>query len=55
MLKMFSWDPRVQLASLQPRKTIGLGVGALGSQPLRSFTLCRIHALSRSVNVGDAL
>ena len=47
MLKMFSRDPRVQLASLQPQKTIGLGVGALGSQPLRSiamFTLCRIHA-----------
>ena len=47
MLKMFSRDPRVQLASLQPRKTIGLGVGAFGSQPLRSiamFTLCRIHA-----------
>ena len=47
VLKMFSRDPRVQLASLLPRKTIGLGAGALESQPLRSiamFTPCRIHA-----------
>ena len=46
-LKMFSRDPRVQLASLQPRETFALGVRALGSQPLRSiamFTQCRIHA-----------
>ena len=48
VLKMFSRDPRVQLASLEPRETIGLHVRALGSQPLRSFamfTQCRMHAL----------
>ena len=41
------WDPRVQLASLQPRETFALDVRALGSQLLRStamFTQCRIHA-----------
>ena len=34
VLKMFSRDPRGQVASLQPRKAVSVGIRALESQPL---------------------